>query len=187
MELWKAIPGYEGIYEASTDGRIRTAEGKTTSSRRFSHRVWKQRIMKQKCCINSKGRKDLRVELWKEGNHKTWLVARLIAFTWCSGYQTGMTVNHINGNPLDNHANNLEWVFLKDNIQHGFENGLYHTQKQCSLMDENGKVYIFRSHAQAARSIGRTNSYITTCQRKNRQIKSVDGIKYTFIDDYNNK
>ena len=124
-EQWKDIPGYEGLYQASTLGRIRTCEGKTTSSARFPQRVWKQRIMKQKCAKNAKGREDYRVELWKNGEHKTWLVSRLVAFTWCDGYKDGYTVNHKNGNMLDNRVENLEWLSHKNNIRHGFANGLY--------------------------------------------------------------
>ena len=125
MEEWKDIPGYEGLYQASNLGRIRTAEGKTTSSARFPVRVWKQRIMKPKISTNKKGRHDMRIELWKGKEHKTLLVSRLIALTWCKGYQDGWTVNHKNGNPLDNSAENLEWLSLGDNIRHGFANGLY--------------------------------------------------------------
>lgn len=125
MEEWKDIPGYEGLYQASTLGRIRTCEGKVTKSARFQHRVWKQRIMKPKCTKNKRGRYDCRVDLWKDGSHRTLLVSRLVAITWCNGYREGMTVNHKNGNPLDNSIENLEWLSHGDNIRHGFANGLY--------------------------------------------------------------
>jgi hypothetical protein len=72
-ELWKDIPGYEGLYQASNLGRIRSAPGKTTSSARYKVRVWKVRIIKAKTerrCRNSKGKMDERVELWKNGTHK---------------------------------------------------------------------------------------------------------------------
>ena len=98
-ENWKAIPGYEGLYEASTLGRIRTAEGKTTSSRRFFKRVWKQRILKGRA-----------VSLWKDGKEKDWLVARLVAMTWIDGYCEGMTVNHKDRNRFNNNIDNLEWL-----------------------------------------------------------------------------
>ncbi len=132
MEEWKDIPGYEGVYQASTLGRIRTCEGKVTSSARFPHRVWKQRVLKQKVCKNSKGRADCRVELWNGKMHRTWLVSRLVAATWCDGYRDGWTVNHINGDPLDNRSENLEWLSHGDNIRHGFANGLYPQAKGTS-------------------------------------------------------
>ena len=131
-EQWKDIPGYEGLYQASTLGRIRTCEGKTTSSARFKCRVWKQRVLKQKCTTNRKGRTDFRVELWRGKEHKTYLVARLIAFTWCCGYKEGYTVNHKNGDILDNRAENLEWLSRGDNIRHGFANGFYPTARPDS-------------------------------------------------------
>jgi hypothetical protein len=125
MEEWRDIPGYEKLYQASTLGNIRTCEGKTTSSARFAKRVWKQRVLKQKLTRNRYGRADARVNLWKDGVEKTMLVSRLVAMTWCSGYAEGLTVNHINGDPMDNRADNLEWLSRAANIRHGFDNGLY--------------------------------------------------------------
>ena len=68
MEKWKAIPEYEGIYEASDLGKIRTADGKTTWTDRHGARHWKQRILKQKWRRRQNGRRsDARVCLWKDG------------------------------------------------------------------------------------------------------------------------
>lgn len=125
MEVWKDIPGYEGLYQASNLGRVRSAPGKTTSNKRYACRIWRSRVMKQKFTPNKNGRTDARVILWKDGNKRTWLVSRLVGLTWCDGYTEGMTINHINGNPLDNRAINLEWVTLSENIKKGFELGLF--------------------------------------------------------------
>ena len=181
VEEWKDIPGYEGLYQASTAGRVRTCEGKTTSSARFKVRVWKQRIMKQKITANSKGRKDCRVELWKNGKHKTYLVSRLVAMTWCNGYSDQLTVNHIDGNPLNNSYLNLEWVSKTENIKHGFENGLYHKQKRCGLKRSDGNILFYRSQAQASRHIGRTNNYISGCIKHGRNAVSKSGETYEIV------
>ena len=132
MEEWKDIPGYEGLYQASINGEIRSCAGKVTSNARYGRRVWKQRIIKPKTSKGKNGRTDFRVELWKNGEHMTWLVARLVALTWCAGYQNGWTVNHKNGIPTDNRAENLEWLSHGDNIRHGFATGLYPQAKMNS-------------------------------------------------------
>ena len=167
MEEWRSIPGYEMLYEVSNEGRIRTCEGKITSSARFDHRVWKQRIMKQKCTKNRFGRRDCRVSLWKDGNEKTLLVARLVAMAFCDGYSEGMTVNHIDGNPLNNSAANLEWCTRAENIQKGFKEGLYSTAKQVSLIDRNGIEHRFSSRSEASRFLGKGNSYLATKINRN--------------------
>ena len=128
IEEWRAIPGYEGLYEASNLGRIRTAFGKTTASARFPVRVWKQRVLKPKVQTRSSGRKDERVSLWKNGEENTLLVARLVAMSFLPLPEEKLTVNHINGNSMDNRVENLEWCTIGDNIRHAFETGL---QKNC--------------------------------------------------------
>lgn len=168
-EQWKMIPGYENLYEASTHGRIRTAIGKTTHSRRFKKRVWKQRVMKQCVTSNKRGRYDARVTLWKDGKEKRMLVSRLVAMTWCNGYLEGMTVNHIDGDTLNNHSSNLEWVTRAENIQYGFENGQYPQKK--TLLKVNGEVKEFRSMSEASRFLGRSEQYISNCIRKQRKPK----------------
>ena len=182
MEDWKYIPGYEGIYQASTLGRIRSVEGKTTITQRHGTRVWKQRILKQKVAHRKQTDKsDARVCLWKDGTYKTFLVSRLVAMAWCDGYSEGMTVNHIDGDPTNNTASNLEWVSLGDNIRHGFETGLYSTQKPCVLINSKGERTEFRSQSYASRSIGRTPSYIANCITRNRQIRAIDGEVYGLV------
>ena len=182
-ELWRAIPGYEGIYEASNLGRIRTAEGKTTKSARFPKRVWKQRVMKPKILRQANGRSDERVELWKDGKHRTWLVARLVALAWCDGYQKGYTVNHIDGNSLNNAANNLEWISLADNIRHAFKNRLIKTGVPCVIVSQNGDRFEFPSMSEASRYIGRNIHYISDAIRGHHIIRSVSGEQFYITTD----
>lgn len=178
FEFWKDIPGYEGLYQASTIGRIRTCEGKTTSSARFEKRVWKQRIIKQKALMNKKGRIDPRVSLWKNGLEKTWLVSRLIALTWCEGYADGLTVNHINGNTLDNSKGNLEWVTLSENIKKGFAEGLFSNNQIPVTLSNERASFDFDSMATASRFLGRNEKYISLCLKRKCDAKSIDGERF---------
>lgn len=178
QEKWKDIPGYENLYQASTEGRIRTCEGKTTSSARFAKRVWKQRVLKQKIQTNCRGRQDARVDLWKDGKEKAWLVARLVAMTWCHGYSEGLTVNHINGKTLDNRSDNLEWVTGDENVRKGRETGLFPDQVQVILKNADGE-HAFYSMAEASRFLGRNHAYVSNCIKLNRRITDQKGNRYS--------
>ena len=121
VEIWKDIPNYEGIYQASNFGRIRTHEGKTTDNALHGRRVWEMRVLKGRGKANS----GYRVSLWKDGKCKDFLVARLIAATFIENLiDSEMTVNHKNGNRFDNRVDNLEWLSREDNIRHAFNTGL---------------------------------------------------------------
>ena len=181
-EEWKDIPGYEGLYEASSFGRIRSKDGKVTSNARYKKRIWSQRIMRTKLDKRKNTeRSDEKIILWKENRSKTYLVSRLVALTWVDGYKSGLTVNHIDGNPLNNHISNLEWVTLKENIQKGFDNGLYPTCEPCELIDDDGNTYHFRSRQECCAFLGRGKSYITNRVMRNQlniPVSSIDGIEY---------
>lgn len=132
-EIWKDIPRYEG-YQASNLGRIRT-HNKVTYTKKHGNRHWKDRILhfKPSTTSNHKSKQGMgyRVDLWKDGKPKTLLVARLIATTFIEDLiNTKMTVNHKNGNRLDNRVENLEWLSRADNIKYGFQNGQYPQSKK---------------------------------------------------------
>lgn len=168
MEQWRDIPGYEGIYQASNYGNIRTCEGKTTMSVLHGVRHWKQRVLKQKCYKNGKGRVDARVTLWKDKTPHDYLVSRLVAFAWCTGYYDNATVNHIDGNPLNNKAENLEWVSLSENIRKGHKDGLFHCEIAVELVDKHGYRKQFRSMAGASRFLGMSSGYISNMVAKGK-------------------
>ncbi len=177
MEIWKDIPGYEGIYQASNYGNIRTVEGKTTYSIRHGKRRWKSRMLKGRGDNKTTGK---RVSLWKNKKHKDWLVARLVAITFLGEPEEGMTVNHIDGNRMNNRIENLEWLTRADNIKHGFENGLY-PQKSITLVNGKNEILSFRSFSECSRYLGRCHNYISGCVKKGTTIKNLDGEKFSIL------
>ena len=183
-EEWKDIPGYEGLYQASNTGYIRSVEGKTTSNSRYAVRKWSSRILKPKKRMRTNGMYDHRVELWKDGTHKSLLVARLVAMTWCEGYKEGLTVNHIDGNPLNNVVANLEWVTRSENIQKGYETGLYdNARKKCVLKDkEDSSMHVFNSQYEASKFLCHGKKYVNNRIIKNKtSVFSKDGGEYEIV------
>ena len=174
----KPIPGYEGIYEAHDDGTIWTAKGKTTfrilnGQKRF--RVWKQRQLKSKKEKRQRSSNyDLRVELWKDRHHRTYLVSRLVAMAFIPNPLHLPCINHIDGNPLNDTPNNLEWCAYTYNNHYAFKHGQISTSKPIKL---NGKK--FCSFADASKWLKRNPSYISALLKRGSN-KAIDknGKKY---------
>lgn len=118
-EVWKAIPDFEGLYEASSLGRIRSLDrmvtGKNGVTKRFSGRVIAEVPMNAGYVT---------VALSKDGNPVRYLVHRLVAFTFIPNPDERPEVNHKNGVKSDNRIDNLEWMGRGANIDHAVETGL---------------------------------------------------------------
>ena len=105
MEEWKAIKGYEGIYEVSNLGRVRSNNGEITPQ------------------PNSTG--YLRVKLSKNGEKRRFLVHRLVAdaFVTNPNPEVNNVVNHLDCDIHNNSAENLEWTTRSGNLLHASKNG----------------------------------------------------------------
>lgn len=176
---WRDIPGYEGIYQASTTGFIRTVDGKITVQRDGTVLRWKSRILKGRGDCYKTGS---RVNLWKDGNHQDFLVARLVALTFLGTPPDGYTVNHIDGNRLNNNVINLEWLSNGDNIRHGFKTGLYANLQNPVLLKNADSSHSFPSKAEASRFLGRKNGYVSNCLKLGRPARAVNGILYEIVE-----
>jgi hypothetical protein len=158
IEIWKDVTGYEGLYEVSNFGRVRTHKNKVTYSELHGERHWKQRILKPK---SSKTREP-RVTLWKNKISKDFLVHRLVAEAFIPNPDNKPTVNHIDGDPNNNHFENLEWATYKENNNHAFDNNLIKTGMSVILVDKKTKeVHMFRSMAKASEFLGRNPGYLS--------------------------
>ncbi len=118
MENWKDIEGYEGLYQISDLGRVKSLERKVKHSR-GGLQIVKERILKHVIKI-SNYRSYYRVVLSKNGNHKTVKIHRLVALAFIDNPENKMQVNHVDNNPLNNCASNLEWMTNRENVTHGY-------------------------------------------------------------------
>jgi len=125
MEKWADIKGYEGLYQVSTKGKIR-------SLRFINNVVNKERIKELKLYKSKQNR--VYVTFKKKGNRKTSLVHRLVAMAFIPNNCNKPEVNHIDGNPSNNNVENLEWVTKQENCKHAYVNNLF------TLKEYNKKI-----------------------------------------------
>ena len=108
---WKDIPGYEGLYQVSDCGQVKSCERVVTHPK-SGKLTLKEKILKPG--LNPRGYHY--VTLCKDGKVKNFLVHRLVALDFLDGDNT-LTVNHIDECKTNNHVSNLEYLSNEDNVR----------------------------------------------------------------------
>lgn len=107
-ETWKDIPGYEGLYQASSFGRIKSFRRYPQGKIKSSYIGWGS----YQC-----------VQLHVEKVYKTFTVHKLVALAFLPEIKDKPHINHIDGNKQNNSPSNLEWCTRSENMQHALKMG----------------------------------------------------------------
>ena len=116
--VWRDIPGYEGLYQASNDGHVKALERKSWNGKviciRSERLLTPQKVAGgyYQICITPNN-KQIRKYLH-----------RLIAEAWISNPDNKPFINHKDGNKSNNSISNLEWCTRSENVKHAFATGL---------------------------------------------------------------
>lgn len=175
MEEWKNIEGYEGLYQISSYGRVKSVErvveyiykGKKRS--RFA----KEKLLK----YGEVKRGYLYVCLWNNGEYKCLFVHKLVAKAFVPNPNDYNVVHHIDHNPKNNRVENLIWMTNEQHyLEHLNERGeAVRNSKSITVYQYtlNRKlVAVWKSASEAAKTLGLEKSAISSCCRGGFYCKS---------------
>lgn len=133
IEIWKDIKEYEGLYQVSNLGKVKSID------RVINNHFYKSQIIKP----YDNGIGYYKIKLCKNGKIKHFYLHRLVAQAFLEDYSPLLEINHINHNKKDNNINNLESVSHLDNMkkaeefyggifnQYGFAKKLENKERYC--------------------------------------------------------
>jgi len=179
-EEWKDIEGYEGFYQVSNLGRVKSVERETYSGHNYSvRRIEKERILPGYKVKNG----YLYQTLLKNGVMKTFKLHRLVAQAFIPNPYNKPQVNHINGDKTNNSVYNLEWVTRKENLRHAYETGLSRIRPILQYDLDGNFVMEHSSITSATKSIGKKyhGNIMMCCQEKGNR-KTAYGYIWKYKD-----
>jgi len=170
-EIWKDILGYEGVYQVSNLGRIKSLERSWIAGNGgiFNH---KEMIL----VASPKSGGYLTVSLHSNGKQNNKPIHRLVATHFIENKLKLKYVNHKDGNKKNNQINNLEWCTSSDNQKHAYEHnlkkiftGAEHPNSKLVLDLGTGIYYDSCTEAASAKNIRIKNlSRMLSGERKNK-------------------
>lgn len=174
-EIWKDIKGYEGLYEVSNYGNVKSLERYVNHEEEGFKKIIRERILKKEIQNGYE-----RVSLCNNGVSKRFFVHRLVAYSFIENKNNKPFVNHINSTRNDNFVSNLEWCTASENSIHGYKHGKMKSpkvmlgkfgfdcwnSKKCSQYSIDGNfIKTYGSMLEAERQTGIYHTYISMCLR----------------------
>lgn len=164
-EIWKPIKGYEGLYEVSNFGNVRSLDRYVYCSNQFGSKgTRKNKGVIIKSFVQNNGYVFVHLK------NKNFKIHRLVAQTFIPNNDNKPQVNHKDGNKTNNKVDNLEWCTVAENIQHAIKNKLLtpkfgkdNWNSICVIGKKDDKEFKFYSLREAERITGADHSVISKC------------------------
>lgn len=181
FEEWRPVEGYEGLYEVSNLGRVKSLERIDSGGvRRGGHFM---------SFTSDKGG-YLRCKLTKNGNYKLMLVHRLVAKAFIPNPNNYPCINHKDEDPTNNCVENLEWCTYSYNINYGNRKAKVKEKelngplsKSVAKYSVNGDfIQVFSSVNEASRQTGIKPSNISNCCNKKPHYLTAGGYVWRWAD-----
>ena len=163
-EEWRDVVGYEGRYQVSSMGRVKSLERKDCLGRTVKERVLKP-------CDNGRG--YLYISLSDgTGENKRHYIHRLVGEAFVPNPLEKEDVNHKDENPSNNHASNLEWLTHKENLNYGMRNervAKANSKPVAQYTKDGAFIKVWASAAEVKRQLGFNHSNIIQVAKGNRK------------------
>ena len=163
-EEWRDVVGYEGRYQVSSTGRVKSLKRKDCLGRTIRERMLKP-------CDNGRG--YLYISLSDgTGEHKRHYIHRLVGEAFVPNPLEKEDVNHKDENPSNNHASNLEWLTHKENLNYGMRNervAKANSKPVAQYTKDGAFIKVWGSAAEVKRQLGFNHSNIIQVAKGNRK------------------
>lgn len=183
-ERWLPVPGYEGYYEVSDYGRVRSLEREVYSRQWGNYR----RVPGRYLSLGDKGRGYRAVNMCREGKQRSAMVHRLVTSAFVGPCPAGMEVCHKNGDPSDNRLANLRYGTSsenkRDSVRHGThrESRKTHCSRGHELTGSNLEESKLKRGERGCLACQRARSYIKHHPEMKEEIQRIADSYYRSIE-----
>lgn len=182
QEIWKDIEDYEGLYQVSDVGRVRSLD-------RYVHHSCGGKAKLKGIIKRLTPDKDgyLLVGLSGNGEKPTaGKVHRLVAISFIENPENKPTINHKDGDKSNNHKDNVEWATRSENTRHAIDSKLLKLEMPIIQLSLRGDfINEYKSLTNACDRTGANKSTVSMVCNNRRGRVTANGYKWIYKKDYN--